>query len=64
MPLYEYDCLECGAEFEKLVFKASETAELTCPTCGSNRLEEKVSGFASISRGTNSGASSCAPGGG
>jgi putative FmdB family regulatory protein len=64
MPLYEYECLECGAVFEKLVRKAADTAELKCPECGSVRLEDKISGFASVSRGDSSSSTACAPGGG
>jgi putative FmdB family regulatory protein len=61
MPLYEYSCLECGIDFESLVLKSSEIAELKCPSCGGNKLEQKVSSFASIS---DTGAANCAPTGG
>jgi putative FmdB family regulatory protein len=56
MPLFEFECLECGAEFESLVRKASEKAEVRCPACDSRKLEEKVSGFAS-----GSGSKDCRP---
>ena len=59
MPLYEFECLECGTEFETLVRKASEKTEVKCPACESRKLEEKVSGFAS-----GSGSGDCAPSGG
>ncbi len=64
MPLYEFDCLECGAEFERLVKRAGETAGLQCPSCGGSRLEEKISGFASISKDRSSRPTACAPTGG
>jgi putative FmdB family regulatory protein len=64
MPLFEFECRECGTEFERLVRKAGETAELKCPACGGISLEEKISGFASVSRGGASDSSACAPGGG
>lgn len=32
MPIYEFECEECGARFEELV--GAGTAEATCPTCG------------------------------
>jgi putative FmdB family regulatory protein len=56
MPIYEFECRECGARFEKLVQKASEKPEVKCPACAGNKLEEQISTFAS---GANPG--SCAP---
>ncbi len=64
MPLYEFECLECGAEFEKLVRKHADVTELKCPECSSYRLEEKISGFASISNNGASGSTNCTPTGG
>lgn len=43
MPLYEYRCLACSHEFEKLV--AAGAAPI-CPQCLSDTLERLVSGFA------------------
>jgi putative FmdB family regulatory protein len=40
MPIYEYACLACGAEFEKLVQKPSAT---TCPSCQSERVGRRLS---------------------
>jgi putative FmdB family regulatory protein len=66
MPLFEYVCLNCGAEFERLVLKSSEEVRGFCPACNSPNLEEKVSSFASVSKGGSSlgGASDCTPAGG
>jgi putative FmdB family regulatory protein len=67
MPLFEFDCSECGAAFEKLVRRADAVSEVVCPACGSRKVSEKISAFASISKGGSnltSGSSSCAPGGG
>ena len=33
MPLYEYQCLDCGLVFEKLQ-KFSDPPETACPSCG------------------------------
>lgn len=43
MPIYEYQCEDCGTEFELLV--RSDTA-LVCPTCESTNLEKQLSVFA------------------
>jgi putative FmdB family regulatory protein len=65
MPIYEFECLECGAAFEKLVRKADTKAEVACPWCGARKLEEKRSVFSPFARGGFSGSSGgCAPGGG
>jgi putative FmdB family regulatory protein len=64
MPLYEYSCLECGIDFESLIMKRSDIAELKCPSCGGKKLEQKVSAFASISDNGASHAANCAPSGG
>ena len=40
MPIYEYRCASCGAEFEALVRKSKAPA---CSTCGSTALERRFS---------------------
>ena len=68
MPIYEFDCQQCGEPFEELVLSTSTLAQVTCPGCGSLKIKKKVSTFsAKVSGGassarTSSGAS-CAPGG-
>jgi putative FmdB family regulatory protein len=47
MPIYEFICNECKDEFEELVRSISAIAEVSCPACGSPRVEKKVSLFAS-----------------
>lgn len=59
MPLYEFECLNCGHEFEALVRKESEKPEVRCPECESLKLEEKLSCFAPGPKPGN-----CAPSGG
>ena len=49
MPLYKYDCLECGNRSEALVRDATPP---TCPSCGSQVLERAFSSFAVSSQGT------------
>jgi putative FmdB family regulatory protein len=41
MPIYEFDCEECGNRFEELV--PGEAAEVACPSCGSTRVERLMS---------------------
>ncbi len=41
MPIYEYQCRECGHRFEYLVLKSTPPAE--CPVCGKQDLTQLVS---------------------
>ena len=41
MPIYEYGCLACGAQFEK--FMQTPTA-VRCPTCESDRVSRPAVG--------------------
>ncbi|HEX5983740.1 MAG TPA: zinc ribbon domain-containing protein [Solirubrobacterales bacterium] len=47
MPIYEFECEECGGRFEELV-AAGEAA--ACPTCGSERTRRLLSEVAPPSR--------------
>ncbi|MBT9597266.1 MAG: zinc ribbon domain-containing protein [Vitreoscilla sp.] len=40
MPIYDYQCSACHAEFELLVRQSTVP---TCPQCGSTSLERRVS---------------------
>ena len=44
MPLFEYQCRECDARFEVLVFRRDEKA--TCKKCGSRKVSQLLSTFA------------------
>ena len=41
MPIYEYDCLNCGVEFEELVLSSQDIP--VCPACQSSDVSKKVS---------------------
>ncbi len=41
MPIYEFECGECGARFEELV--AAGTEAMACPECGSARARRLLS---------------------
>lgn len=43
MPIYDYQCRQCGEAFELLVLKTTVAA---CPSCQSQDLEQLISGFA------------------
>jgi putative FmdB family regulatory protein len=40
MPIYEFECEECGARFEELVAAGAAAA---CPSCGSERTRRLYS---------------------
>ena len=44
MPLFEYVCADCSAEFEEIV--PTYDASVECSQCGSLRVEKKLSVFA------------------
>ncbi|MEW5975344.1 MAG: zinc ribbon domain-containing protein [Acidobacteriota bacterium] len=44
MPIYEYQCLDCGLTFEKLV--SLHTQSMTCSNCQSDHVEKLFSSFA------------------
>jgi putative FmdB family regulatory protein len=61
MPIYEYQCQQCGEPFEVFVRSISKTVEPECPNCGSTDTRKGVSSFASHGAGGSSaGASSAA----
>lgn len=41
MPIYEFECEECGARFEELVAAGQSAA---CPECGADRVRRLLSG--------------------
>ena len=43
MPIYEYQCLECEANFEKILTSASSDEVITCGQCGSVKVRKKIS---------------------
>lgn len=65
MPLYEYQCTECGHRFEVLQRMGEGAEGLSCPRCQASRPEKKFSTFAasggagSTSASASSGAACC-----
>jgi putative FmdB family regulatory protein len=65
MPIYEYRCLDCGKQFQRLQPMGSGTDGVSCPECESSRIERQISCFASTTAGTApSAAPPCGGGGG
>lgn len=46
MPLYEYECEDCGTTFEQLVAARDRDNGALCPDCGSENVERLLSTFA------------------
>ncbi|MAE18130.1 transcriptional regulator [Candidatus Poribacteria bacterium] len=48
MPLYEYQCRQCGDQFEilqRMSVTAEEIAGLECPQCGTSNPKKTLSVF-------------------
>lgn len=43
MPIYEYQCLSCENEFQKLILKKEEEEELLCPECSGENIKRLIS---------------------
>ncbi len=41
MPIFEYNCLACGEQFEHLLRKAGDPVQ--CPACGKDQLRRLIS---------------------
>jgi putative FmdB family regulatory protein len=42
MPLFEYECRDCGKRFDRLV-GASEADDAPCPRCGAHEVRRLIS---------------------
>lgn len=60
MPLFEYKCQECGAEFEKLI-STSKRDEVGCIKCDNAQATRQLSTFAAHSQGSSSASAAAAP---
>ncbi len=43
MPIYEYQCLNCNNEFQKLILKQEEEEGLLCPECRGLNIKRLIS---------------------
>ncbi|MBL0224483.1 MAG: zinc ribbon domain-containing protein [Geobacteraceae bacterium] len=60
MPIFEYSCITCGCQFEKLQ-KDSNSQPTGCPACGSAEIKKEFSTFSSA--GAVSSSKACFSGG-
>ena len=62
MPIYEYHCDECGAEFEALVFTAQDIVNVVCTACNSSNVMKLMSAAAVGHGGGSASAGDCGSG--
>ncbi|RKX69499.1 zinc ribbon domain-containing protein [candidate division WOR-3 bacterium] len=43
MPIYEYECLNCGKSFEHLHKRVGSRPRVSCPHCGSKDVRRVIS---------------------
>lgn len=46
MPIFEFSCDACGAEFEELLRQPDPPGKVHCPSCGSSQVRRRLSAFA------------------
>jgi len=59
MPIHEFHCRECSADFELLLKEKNPAPQ--CPQCGSANVEKKMSSFGSMLRKGKDYFSQCSP---
>ena len=63
MPIYEFSCDDCGAEFAELVMRAADQVNVKCQSCGSDNITKLLSGSAVRSVASKSECKYAPPGG-
>ncbi len=58
MPLYEYQCPDCGENFDKIVSFSEADKIPVCPQCGEQNTQKKISAGALIGKSSSGGGSS------
>ena len=43
MPIYEYECTECGERFDKLIRNIEKPPKILCPACESLNVQRLIS---------------------
>ena len=64
MPIFEYRCLKCDTQFERIVL--GNSSDVHCPNCKDEQVEQLFSTFAvsgtSASNGQGQAMAACGPG--
>ncbi|MBN2344901.1 MAG: zinc ribbon domain-containing protein [Candidatus Aminicenantes bacterium] len=58
MPVYEYKCRKCGAEFEKFFRSLAAAKNVKCEKCGSSQVTKLITCCSVSSRGKGGGSDS------
>ena len=61
MPIYEYECKNCGERFQALLLAGEDDGKMACPRCGARGVKKVISLFSVGSEPTSS--SGCKPSG-
>jgi len=59
MPIFEYQCRQCGKTTELLIRKPEDEASAACEHCGSKQLQKRLSTCSVAVRGSGSNAPRC-----
>jgi len=59
MPLFEYECQECGVKFEELRMSREGNDEVRCPHCSAVNIVKLFSSFSSGSSSSTNNATNC-----
>jgi len=63
MPLFEYECQECGLKFEELRMSGEVNDEVRCPQCSAVNIVKLFSSFSSGSSSTTNNTTNCSTSG-
>jgi len=59
MPLFEYECQECGVKFEELRISGEGNDEVRCPQCSAVNIVKLFSSFSSGSSSNTNNTTNC-----
>ncbi|MBW3591129.1 MAG: zinc ribbon domain-containing protein [Actinobacteria bacterium] len=62
MPIYEYRCVKCANQFERLVSSGTDPNAASCPSCGAPEPKRLVSVISGMGGGAEPSAPVCGDG--